>query len=76
MNMPRSNLLIQGDSLARKPKTFLNNFLIFVWFPLKIVIDLFCMLQNKVCLEHMLKMAPFSTQALLYTSLQIGENIW
>jgi hypothetical protein len=35
-----------------------------------------CMLQNKVCLEHMLKMAPSSIKALLYGSLQIGEDIW
>jgi hypothetical protein len=35
-----------------------------------------CMLQNKVCLEHMMKMAPSDFQALLYASLQIGENIW
>jgi hypothetical protein len=35
-----------------------------------------CMLQNKVCLEHMLKMAHFSIQALLCASLQIGEDIW
>jgi hypothetical protein len=33
------------------------------------------MLQNKVCLEHMLKMAPSSMQAPLYASLQIGEDI-
>jgi hypothetical protein len=33
------------------------------------------MLQNKVCLEHMLKMTPFSIQALLYPSLQIGEDV-
>jgi hypothetical protein len=33
------------------------------------------MLQIKVCLEHMLKMAPCSIQALLYARLQIGEDI-
>jgi hypothetical protein len=39
-------------------------------------IDIFlpCMLQNKVCLEHMLKMAHSSIQAPLYASLQIGED--
>jgi hypothetical protein len=30
-----------------------------------------CMLQNKVCLEHMLKLASSSIQAPLYASLQI-----
>jgi hypothetical protein len=35
-----------------------------------------CMLQNKVLLEHMLKMAPYSIQALLYASPQFGEDIW
>jgi hypothetical protein len=35
-----------------------------------------CMLQNKIFLEHMLKMAPSSIQALLHASLQIGEDIW
>jgi hypothetical protein len=30
-----------------------------------------CTLQNKVCLEHMLKMAPSSIQAPLYASLQM-----
>jgi hypothetical protein len=34
-----------------------------------------CMMQNKVCLEDMLKMASSSIQALLYASLQIGEDI-
>jgi hypothetical protein len=34
------------------------------------------MLQNKVCLEHMLKMISSSIQTLLYASLQIGEDIW
>jgi hypothetical protein len=34
------------------------------------------MLQNKVCLEHMLKMAPPTIQALLYARLQIGVDIW
>jgi hypothetical protein len=34
------------------------------------------MLQNKVCLEHMQKMAPSNNQALLYASLQIGKDIW
>jgi hypothetical protein len=43
---------------------------------MKIDMYLHCMLQNKVCLEHMLKMAPSSTQALLYASLQIDEDIW
>jgi hypothetical protein len=33
------------------------------------------MLQNKVSLEHMLKMASSSIQALLYVNLQIGEHI-
>jgi hypothetical protein len=33
-----------------------------------------CMLQNKVCLEHTLKMAPSSIQALLYTSLQLAKT--
>jgi hypothetical protein len=33
-----------------------------------------CMLQDKVCLEHMLKMVPSSIQAPLYASLQIGED--
>jgi hypothetical protein len=37
---------------------------------------LLCMLQNKVSLEHMLKMGPSSMQAHLYASLQIGEDIW
>jgi hypothetical protein len=32
------------------------------------------MLQSKVCLEHMLKMAPSSIQAPLYASLQIEED--
>jgi hypothetical protein len=35
-----------------------------------------CMLENKVCLEHMLKMTPSNIQALLYASLQIDEDIW
>jgi hypothetical protein len=35
-----------------------------------------CMLQNKDCLEHVLKMAPFNIQALLYASLQVREDIW
>jgi hypothetical protein len=34
------------------------------------------MLQNKVGLEHMLKMDPSTFQELLYASLQIGEDIW
>jgi hypothetical protein len=51
------------------------NFSIFVWFPMKIDMYLPCMLQNKVCLEHMLKMAPSSLQALLYASQQNGEDI-
>jgi hypothetical protein len=42
---------------------------------MKIDMYLPCMLQNKVCLEHMLKMAPSSIQAPLYASLQIGEEI-
>jgi hypothetical protein len=32
------------------------------------------MLKNKVYLEHTLKMAPSSMQALLYASLQIGKD--
>jgi hypothetical protein len=43
---------------------------------MKIHMYLPCMLQNNFCLEHMLKMAPSSIQALLYASLQIGEDIW
>jgi hypothetical protein len=31
---------------------------------------------KQVCLEHMLKMAASSIQALLYASLQIREEIW
>jgi hypothetical protein len=34
------------------------------------------MLQNKVCLDNMLKMAPSIIQTLLYASLQIGEDVW
>jgi hypothetical protein len=34
------------------------------------------MLQNKVYLERMLKIAPASIEAILYASLQIGEDIW
>jgi hypothetical protein len=33
------------------------------------------MLQNKVCVEHILKMVPSSIQALLYASLQIRKDI-
>jgi hypothetical protein len=33
-------------------------------------------MQSKVCLQHMLKMAPSSIKALLYASLQIGEEVW
>jgi hypothetical protein len=33
-------------------------------------------LRNKVCLEHMLEMAPSDIQALWYASLQIDEDIW
>jgi hypothetical protein len=43
---------------------------------MKIDMYLPCMLQNKVCLENMLKMAPSNIQVLLYASLQIGEDIW
>jgi hypothetical protein len=43
---------------------------------MKIDMYLPCMLQNKVYLQHMLKMAPSSTQALLYASLKIYEDIW
>jgi hypothetical protein len=35
-----------------------------------------CMLQNKVCLESMLKMTLSSIQALMYASPQIGGDIW
>jgi hypothetical protein len=34
------------------------------------------MLQNKFCLQYMFEMAPSSIHALLYMSLQIGEDIW
>jgi hypothetical protein len=57
-------------------QTSLYNFLIFVWFPMKIGMHLPCMLQNKACLEHMLKITPSSVQALLYACLQIGEDMW
>jgi hypothetical protein len=43
---------------------------------MKIDVSLPCMFQNKVCLDHMLKMVPSSIQALLYVNLQIGEDIW
>jgi hypothetical protein len=33
------------------------------------------MLQNKVCLEHVLKMALSSIKAPLYASLQIGGKL-
>jgi hypothetical protein len=42
--------------------------------PMKIDMYLPCMLQNKVCLEDMLKMAPSSIQAPFYASLQIGKD--
>jgi hypothetical protein len=58
--------------LSLETQTLLNNFSVFVWFPMKF--DMY--LQNKVCLEHMLKMVPSSIQALLYASLPIGEDIW
>jgi hypothetical protein len=38
---------------------------------MKIDMYLPCMLQNKVCLEHMLNMAPSSIQAPLYASIQM-----
>jgi hypothetical protein len=41
---------------------------------MKIDMYLPCVLQNKVCLEHMLKVAPSSVQAPLYASLQLGED--
>jgi hypothetical protein len=35
-----------------------------------------CMLQDKVRLENMLKMAPSNIQTFLHESLQIGKDSW
>jgi hypothetical protein len=43
---------------------------------MKINMYLPCMLQNKACLENVIKIALSSIQALMCASLQVGEGIW